>query len=390
MPSGPQATVYVPNWLHSIPKSMYDVPLPPLPLPVDPSQAADVFPLPLLQDPYPSMLGSIGLEDIDPPNKDVFLPRLQDNSATYLKHFTCLLAMEQEELRRAAGRQVIYGVPITRQVSKSGAPLLGPGLWQLRIPGTREDSPRLFIDDRLRIRGLYRQLETATETAVQARITGTIKREGLVFFECPALEAMDQHLRHHPSGGSHEYTAEFPALGIRGQPRTVTNHTSGVGPEYMVEFYPSTDALITMHNAVSLHFFCVFCYVCGIQRTHAMLVILVSPCHRPAFSIDTCAKLKYMSTQLRRVASCLASGPKRTPTHKWLFPALQDIKETMSRSDFELKPVARREDAASVWEETPLNEQQKLAIKRVVGSHRTVPYLIVGPPGTGKRTKRSP
>ena len=199
--------------------------------------------------------------------------------------------MEQEELRRAAGRQVIYGVPITRQVSKSGAPLLGPGLWQLRIPGTREDSPRLFIDDRLRIRGLYRQLETATETAVQARITGTIKREGLVFFECPALEAMDQHLRHHPSGGSHVYTAEFPALGVRGQPRIVTNHTSGVGPEYMVEFYPSTDALITMHNAVSLHFFCVFCYVCGIQRTHAMLVILVSPCHRPAFSIDTCAKL---------------------------------------------------------------------------------------------------
>ena len=101
-------------------------------------------------------------------------------------------------------------------------------------------------------------------------------------------------------------------------------------------------------------------------------------------------QIEYMSTQLRRVASCLTSGPNRTPTHKWLFPALQDIKETLSRSDFQLKPVARKEDAASVGEETPLNEQQKLAIKRVVGSHRTVPYLIVGPPGTGKRTKRSP
>jgi DNA polymerase III delta prime subunit len=55
----------------------------------------------------------------------------------------------------------------------------------------------------------------------------------------------------------------------------------------------------------------------------------------------------------------------------------------MSRTDFELKPFARRNDVQSL-SESPLNEQQKLAIKRIVGSHKTVPYLIAGPPGTGK------
>jgi hypothetical protein len=91
--------------------------------------------------------------------------------------------------------------------------------------------------------------------------------------------------------------------------------------------------------------------------------------------------------QLRRVTSCLTATTDssiRTPTHRWLFPRLQDITETMSYSDFDLKPFVRRKDVQSLAH-SPLNEQQKLAIKRVVVSHRTVPYLIVGPPGTGKR-----
>lgn len=213
------------------------------------------------------MLGSFALDVINPPDQDINISRLLESPGAYLDHFSCLLAMEQEELRQAAGRQVIYGVPITKLPLKPGALQTGPILWQLRIPGTREDSPRLFINDRLRIRGLYRQLETATETAVQARITGTIKRDGLVFFECPALEAMDNHLRHHPSGGSSEYVTAFPALGVRGQPQLPTS-SAGVGPEYMVEFYPSTDALVAMHNAVSqstllLYEICLAAHLCA-------------------------------------------------------------------------------------------------------------------------------
>lgn len=268
-----KATAYVPNWLHTIPPALYDVPLPPLPLAVDPGQAAEVFPLPLLRDVYPPACGLFGLNVITSPAIDSNVPALRDDAASYLDHFTALLAMEQEELRQAAGRQVIYGVPITRQSVTSGGPQSNPVMWQLRIPGTREDSPRLFIDDRLRIRGLYRPLQTATEAAVQARITGTIKREGLVFFECPSLSEMDTHLRHHPSGGSPEYTTAFPALQPVLQQR---NHAPRGGPEYMVEFYPSTDALITMHSAVS-HIPIASLITSGLQRTYAHLVNLLSP-----------------------------------------------------------------------------------------------------------------
>lgn len=56
----------------------------------------------------------------------------------------------------------------------------------------------------------------------------------------------------------------------------------------------------------------------------------------------------------------------------------------MSRPGFEFKPFATRYDVAPI-EQPSLNEQQKLTIKRVVGAHRTVPYLIVGPPGTASR-----
>lgn len=248
------------------------MPLPPLPLAVDPGQAAEVFPLPLLRDVYPPVCGLFGLNVTTSPATDSTVPALRDDAVSYLHHFTALLAMEQEELRQAAGRQVIYGVPITRQSVTSGGPQSNPVMWQLRIPGTREDSPRLFIDDRLRIRGLYRPLQTATEAAVQARITGTIKREGLVFFECPSLSEMDTHLRHHPSGGSPEYTTAFPALQPALQQR---NHAPRGGPEYMVEFYPSTDALITMHSAVS-HIPIASLIMSGLQRTYAHLVNLLS------------------------------------------------------------------------------------------------------------------
>jgi hypothetical protein len=227
------------------------------------------------------------LDVIKPPAIDASIPRLQEDAVSYLDHFTALLAMEQEELRQAAGRQVIYGVPITRQTVKPGGPQPKAIMWQLRIPGTREDSPRLFIDDRLRIRGLYRPLQTATEAAVQARITGTIKREGLVFFECPALEEMDHHLRHHPSGGSPEYMADFPALQPAIEQR---NDAPKGGPEYMVEFYPSTDALITMHHAVS-HTFAVSVISFGVQRTHALFVNLLSSLPRDIvmrYEIMTC------------------------------------------------------------------------------------------------------
>ena len=222
-----QANTYIPGWLQTIPKALYDVPLPPLPSPVDPAQAAQIFPLPLLETTCPLMQTPGGLGQIAPPPLDAFVAPLRDDPSDYQNHFTNLLAMEQAELRSAAGKQIMYGVRIDRQPNRArGRPRPAGITWQILIPGTREDSPRLFIDDRLSIRGLYRSLQTATEAGVQARITGTIKREGLVFFECPALEAMEQMLRTSP-------------------------HTQG-RVEYIVEFYPSSDALVTMHNAVSL------------------------------------------------------------------------------------------------------------------------------------------
>lgn len=162
---------------------------------------------------------------------------------TYQAFFSSLLAFEMDEMRRAAGQQIMYGVEITPKrfptstSSQRGATIL----WQLRIPGTREDSPRLMMNDTLWIRGLYRRLRTATETAVEARITGTIKRQGLVFFECPALDSMDRHLRMQAS--------QMPGLPPGFNPSGPSpNSTSPI--EYIVEFHPSSDGIKSMHRAV--------------------------------------------------------------------------------------------------------------------------------------------
>jgi hypothetical protein len=220
-----KANAYVPSWLRTIPTALYDIPLSPLPPPVDPSEAAQIFPQPLLEAVYPPMPApfGLGLSPVVPAGTP--FSQLKEDRLGYRQHFTNLLALEHDELRSAAGKQVMYGVKITQRSTKIPGPRSSGITWQMQIPGTREDSPRLFIDDRLRIRGLYRMLSTATEAGVQARITGTIKREGLVFFECPALESMDHMLRTSP-------------------------HTDRQA-EYMIEFYPSSDALFTMHNAVS-------------------------------------------------------------------------------------------------------------------------------------------
>jgi hypothetical protein len=73
----------------------------------------------------------------------------------------------------------------------------------------------------------------------------------------------------------------------------------------------------------------------------------------------------------------------RTLAKKWLFPNIQDVSETLSSKGYEFVKYPRRKDVESAVV-APLNEQQHLAIRRVVGSQRLIPYLIVGPPGTGE------
>jgi hypothetical protein len=94
----------------------------------------------------------------------------------------------------------------------------------------------------------------------------------------------------------------------------------------------------------------------------------------------------HVNYQLQRVSSCLeslAGMERRTPTKKWLFPNVQDVSETLSYENYEVRRYPKRKGIESA-KVAPLNEQQHLAIKRVVGSRRSIPYLIVGPPGTGE------
>lgn len=205
------------------------VPLPPPPWPVDLSRQAEIFPTPLLYQAYPYLDRQHVLPDLrelkSTETIDDF-PQLDGSYAAYHRRFNNLLVLELQELERQAGQQVMYGVQIVRHRAKTPPTnSYEPVIWKLRVPGTREDSPQLQINDKIRIRGLYRSVQTASKVSIQARITGTIKREGLVFFDCPAMLNMEQSLL--------QYEGDANPL------------------QYLVEFYPSSDSLFVMQNAVS-------------------------------------------------------------------------------------------------------------------------------------------
>ncbi len=153
------------------------------------------------------------------------IPMLEDDGMAYLRHWTALLSLELTSLQAAATQQKLFEISVEKYepTNNLATPRHRRKTWKVLIPGIREDTPRIQTGDILVLRGLYPELKTADKRAIQARIAGHVKRDGVVFVESPEME-------------SH---ANFLPRDEKGQVR------------WVVEFKASSEATCIMHNAVS-------------------------------------------------------------------------------------------------------------------------------------------
>ena len=98
----------------------------------------------------------------------------------YAAHFTALLSMWLDaELKRMQTAMI----PL---VYLRFEPALN-GSFRIAIPGIREDSPKLAIGDRVRLRGMIQAARLASNTSVEAEVIGLNKLAGWVYVKSPHL-----------------------------------------------------------------------------------------------------------------------------------------------------------------------------------------------------------
>ncbi|WWC89628.1 uncharacterized protein L201_004553 [Kwoniella dendrophila CBS 6074] len=183
------ASKYTPQWLKQLPTPSYTFHLDPVAAFPPPHYAAEVFTPKLLSNPLPIAQQCPSLLAL-PPAQGSAVP-FQSSTALsnldyYAKHFSNLLSLHLSALLENT-RQAF--LPLT---SIQPYPVAGlSNTYRIYVPGIREDSPRLYIGDRMIIRGLYQQYQQASINAIEAEVVGLEKTKSWVYVQSPHLGRLD-------------------------------------------------------------------------------------------------------------------------------------------------------------------------------------------------------
>ena len=125
-------------------------------------------------------------------------PTVPEDPAKYRQYFTELLALELASLQEKARSHVLNHAPLGLEKPRSN--IVGQlttttlGVWTLQVPGIREDAPRIFLGDMVLLRKIDLHQQAAQEYAFEARVIGSLKREGKVYIDSDTLWATEQAL----------------------------------------------------------------------------------------------------------------------------------------------------------------------------------------------------
>lgn len=193
--------------------------------------------------------------------------------------------------------------------------------FRLDVPHIRESYPRLELGDLVHMREVVKDQKVGSGVAFEGRIVALRKREGFVHLCCPALK------------------------------RYIQTHIRPTHSTAMMEGSPAFGPL----DELGLYF-------------NVSFIINA----RPLFLMEAAADT---------FANELALPESKWPNfaRRWLFPEPTDLSSTCSIS-FPLPKTIEVED----YIDQGLNEEQKLAAVSISTQQFSVPYLISGPPGTGK------
>ncbi|KAJ7270897.1 P-loop containing nucleoside triphosphate hydrolase protein [Mycena rebaudengoi] len=192
----------------------------------------------------------------------------------------------------------------------------------LKCPGIRESTPRLEIGDIIILREVFEAQKVGSGVAFEGRVVALRKREGFIHLFCPALKVHIQTF---------------------------------VGP--IEPSRPIQDGLpvFTPDDTLPLVF-----------------NISFIPTARPMCLMDVA------SQTLQEALSEPSDSQRRRVARRWLFPVPDDMNQDTSFDSF------HRQLPPESWTDTGLNDEQKLAVSSIVLHESPIPFLIIGPPGTGK------
>ncbi|KAJ7160946.1 P-loop containing nucleoside triphosphate hydrolase protein [Mycena filopes] len=200
------------------------------------------------------------------------------------------------------------------------------GVWDgaeflLLVPGIRENTPRLEIGDILVLREVFEAQKVGSGIAFEGRVVALRKREGLIHFHCPTLKV---HIQ--------------TCIGPLDPARPFQNGSVVFTPE---------DVLPLLFN------------------------ISFVPTARPSFLMDVAARTFHDA-----MADPFDTNRRRS-ARQWLFPVLDDLQQPSM-------DLIQRYLPDESWTDTGLNAEQMLAVSSIVLHESPIPFLIHGPPGTGK------
>lgn len=368
------ADPFVPQYLKDVQKMPHKMtPLPPMPIFPPRRYLQQYLTSDRMEEAHKKAM-SLSLLSLPPPppahrhnghtNGTVPLPELQPE--TYHAHFLHLLRWELDAQATQKENIILW---------KAGIKVLdwSEATFVLYVPSVRGDTEfggRVAIGDLVHMReviefkdadkdaGHRDQKEVAsgrgTGNAFEGRVTVVRKREGLVHLHCPALKKYIQTWA--PTETATSFADGYPAF-------TPQDHLPYL---FNVTFMLNARPLCVMEHAVA--------------AISAMLVadgsppasISPSPKNGPAYNSPFAKK------SLRLEVPGNNSGYEFNLTRQWLFPELGHLKTfgTVEFGNGIIKPTE--------WFDMGLNDEQKLAVKSIALTHSPVPYLISGPPGTGK------
>ncbi|KAG5646161.1 hypothetical protein DXG03_004214 [Asterophora parasitica] len=247
-------------------------------------------------------------------------PSLQP--ATYHSHWQALLAWELDTAALEKEKIVLWKAGVRIAVWANAE-------FVIAVPGIRENYPRLEIGDLVHLREVYDKMKRGSGMAFEGRVVALRKREGVINIHCPTLK---HHILH-----------VLPP-----NPRTIDG------------IYTPDDELPFVFNVSFI------------------------PNARPSFVMETAAAT--MGDALTGSKNKTAFPYLRaTPVHDqhnlarhWLFPEPKDLNSPLSVYAVE------RAFLEHDWVDQGLNPEQRLAAESIALHQSPVPYLISGPPGTGK------
>ncbi|KAJ3789054.1 P-loop containing nucleoside triphosphate hydrolase protein [Lentinula aff. detonsa] len=320
------ADIFIPQFLKDVQKqSQHFQPLAPIPIFPPSSYLHSFLPSSIIEK-YTSLYPSTILSST-PPDKTAFRPL---NAEEYKYHWKSLLSWELDQLATDKQKIILWQVKV-RALDWDNAE------FSVLVPGIRENYPRLDVGDVLHLREVLIDWKMGSGWAFEGRVTRLRKREGFIrmsyphsFFSSSTIQIVRDF--YCPSLKEHIETF-IPAPG-RDSAQGVTGYKSDeeVPPVLNLSFLTNAGPSVMMDIAVS--------------------------------TLDSTLELNV--------------NGKRDVAHRWLFPELDDLRLNPP------VPSAPLNMTGKIWVDTGLNAEQRSAASSISNYRSPVPFLISGPPGTGK------